>query len=180
MSLDSYIHRTPSLSSSIRRQGTCFFPPPAINSALFLGWKRMSFNGNSSPIHQRASRTLMQYGQVVKWNNSWPLSRFLELLINSLSHEEPVASQHCGQLRGFIPICDVTGNALTLLSVYQSSTIDCFHENIRWQKDGNDVRFGSVAASHHRITWLAAIQCKADIRQDFLAFEIWTAAIAMK
>ena len=54
------------------------------------------------------------------------MSRFLELLINPLSHEEPVASQHCGQLRGFIPICDITGNELTILSVYHSTNLISF------------------------------------------------------
>lgn len=54
------------------------------------------------------------------------MSRFLELLINPLSHEEPVASQHCGQPRGFIPICDITGNELPILSVYHSSNLIAF------------------------------------------------------
>ena len=43
-------------------------------------------------------------------------------------------------------------NELTLLSVYQSSKIDCFHANIRWQNDWNDVGFGSLSACQKSIT----------------------------
>ena len=54
------------------------------------------------------------------------MSRFLELLIIPFPHEETVASQHCDQLSGFIPICDITGNELRILSVYQSSNLIAF------------------------------------------------------
>ncbi len=58
----------------------------------------------------------------------------------------------------------LTGNELTILSVYQSSKIDSFHENVRWQNDGNDVRFGSSAAPHNRTSPGAAIGGKADAK----------------
>ncbi len=54
------------------------------------------------------------------------LEPFSRVAHNPLSHEEPVASQHCGQLRGFIPICDITGNELPILSVYHSSNLISF------------------------------------------------------
>ncbi len=66
----------------------------------------------------------------------------------------------------------LTTNELTMLSVYQSSKIDCFHENIRSQNDGNDVRFGSLAAPQDSTILTAAIERTADIRQEFSANEI--------
>ncbi len=36
------------------------------------------------------------------------LEPFSRVAHNTLSHEEIVASQHCGQLRAYIPICDIT------------------------------------------------------------------------
>ena len=88
------------------------------------------------------------------------MSRFLELLINPLSHEEPVASQNCGQLRGFIPICDITGNELRILSVYHSSNLIAF--------GAANGRFGSLAALFIHSSPTAAFGRKADTRQrDF-------------
>ena len=48
---------------------------------------------------------------------------------------------HVGEYRG-LPI------RLTILSVYRSSKIDSFQAHSRWQKTGNDVRFGSEVVIH--------------------------------
>jgi hypothetical protein len=54
------------------------------------------------------------------------LEPFSRVAHNPLSHEETVASQHYGQLLGFIPICDMTGNELPILAVYHSSNLISF------------------------------------------------------
>ena len=84
------------------------------------------------------------------------MSRFLELLINPLSHEEPVASRRCSQLGGFIPICDMTANELRILSVYQSSNLIAF--------GATNVCNGSFAAPQDSTTATVAFGGKADVR----------------
>ncbi len=63
----------------------------------------------------------------------------------------------------------LTGNELTILSVYQSSKIDSFHENVRWQNDGNDVRFGSLADLTDNISLMSASGGKAAVRRSDFA-----------